>query len=247
MKFGRFCHLLSCVLLVNAIPRANATGDWPRISLPRESTVYPVDDTLVANGVPMQITAFISPLPPEKLLTWFRKAFDSHRVENRIGQKIVIGQARGGYYLTVEVEPTRNGSRGVASVSDLKTANEQREQTRNARDRWLRRLPPGSHIVTETASDNPRRHSELRIYANNQGTSINRDALRDILERDGLVLERESRADHAPAHATATPSTNALTLYFKGAQGEAIATISRDDRQRTVVVLNTITEKGKPR
>ena len=248
MTFGQFRHVASCLFLAVAVTApAHAAGDWPTIPLPKESTAYPVDDTIVTNGVPMQVTAFTSPQSQEKLLAWFRKKFEGHRVENRVGQKIVLGQARGEHYLTVQIEPTRDGSRGVAAVSHLKAAYDQREKTRAGRDRWLRQLPSGSRIISETASVNPRRHSEQRVYANAHSASVNRDALREILGRDGLILERESRVDNATAHATETLPTDARTLYFKGAQGEAIATISHDDKRRTVVVLNTITEKGKPR
>ncbi len=248
MIFRQPRHLAFCVFLAAAVAAsAHASGDWPTIPLPKESTAYPVDDTLVTNGVPMQITAFTSPLAQEKLLAWFRKTLDGHRVENRLGGKIVIGQARGEHYLTVQIEPTRDGSRGVAAVSHLKAAYDQRERTQAERDRWLRQLPPGSRLISETASTNRWRHSEQRVYANNHGASANRDALRDILGRDGLILERESRVDDAPTRAAATLPADARTLYFKGAQGEAIATISHDDNRRTVVVLNTITEKGKAR
>lgn len=248
MIFGLPRHPASCVLLAAAIAtHAHAAGDWPTIPLPRESTAYPVDDTIITNGVPMQITAFTSPLPQEKLLAWFRRALDGHRVEDRLGGKIVLGQARGDHYLTVQIEPTRDGSRGITAVSDLKAAYDRREQTQAARDRWLRQLPPGSRLISETASTNHRRHSEQRVYANSHDASINRDALCDLLGHDGLILEREARADDAPAHAAATPAPGPRTLYFKGAQGEAIATISHDDNRGTVIVLNTITEKGEPR
>ena len=250
MNLGRFQARRYCLALLLAVAvttPAHADGDWPTIPLPKEITAYPVDDTIVADGVPMQVTAFTSPQSQEKMLTWFRKKFGGHRVENRVGQKIVLGQARGEHYLTVQIEPTRDGSRGVTAVSHLKAAYDQREKTRAERDRWLRQLPPGSRIISETASANHRRHSEQRVYANSHSAAANRDALNDILGRGGLILERESRVDDATAHAAATLPADTRTLYFKGAQGEAIATISRDDSRRTIVVLNTITEKGKPR
>ena len=248
MTFGQLRHLASCLFLAVAVTSpAHAAGDWPTIPLPKESTAYPVDDTIVTNGVPMQVTAFTSPQSQEKLLAWFRKKFEGHRVENRVGQKIVLGQARGEHYLTVQIEPTRDGSRGVAAVSHLKAAYDQREKTRAGRDRWLRQLPAGSRIISETASANHQQHSEQRVYANAHSASVNRDALREILGRDGLILERESRVDNTPTHAAATLPADARTLYFKGAQGEAIATISHDENRRTVIVLNTITETGEPR
>ncbi len=248
MTFRLPRHLVSCILLAVAIAAsAHAAGDWPTIPLPKESTAYPVDDTVVTNGVPMRITAFTSHQSQERLLAWFRKKLEGDWIENRSGGKIVLGQARGEHYLTVQIEAIRDGSRGVAAVSHLKAAYDQREQTRAERDRWLSQLPPGSRIVSETSSENPMRHAGQLIYSNTHSASVNRDALREILSRDGLVLERESRVDDAPAHAATTLPADARTLYFKGAQGEAIATISYDDNRRTVVVLNTITEKGKPR
>ena len=246
MTWGVLCRLAPCLFLAlwGAAP-VRAASDWPAIPLPEESTAYPVDDALVANGVPMRISAFTSPLSPEKLLAWFRQKFDGRLVENRFDGKVVLGQARGDHYLTVQIEPARHGSRGVAAVSDLRTAYEQREQTRAARDRWLRQLPSGSRIVSETTSKNPWRRTEQLVYANAHGISLNRDALREILSRDGLILEHEARADEAPAgHAAALPA-DARTLYFKGAQGEAIATLTYDDERRTVVVLNTIADQGQ--
>lgn len=245
MIFSAPHYLALYVILaaVIAVP-AYADGNWPTIPMPKESTRYPVDDILVTNGVPMQITAFTSPLPQEKLLKWFRKTLDGHWVEDQFGKKTVIGQARGNYYFTVQMEPTHDGSRGIVAICDLKAAYEQREKTQAKRNHWLHQLPSGSHIISETTSENRWRRSEQQIYTNTHSAATNRDVLRDVLGRDGLLFERESRVDDTQPTSTMSP-TNGRTLYFKGAHGEAIATISSDDDRHTIIVLNTIIEKGK--
>lgn len=223
---------------------ALAEPGWPRPSLPENVTVYPVEDVVVTNGLPMKLTAFSSRQPRALLLEWFRQNLGKAVVENRLGDKIILGQARGDHYLTIQLESTGAGTRGLAAVTDLKTAYDQQDQTRATRDRWLQSLPPGSQILSATTSSDRGQRAEHLIYLNKQSASTNRDVLRDFLEQRGLSFERETRAAERPAASAKDLSADARTLYFRGQAGEAMATITRDAQEMTVVVLNTISGTG---
>ncbi len=234
--------LFACLVAHGA---ANAQERWPIVPLPAESTAFPVNDIVIANGLPMKLSAFSSRATPEQLRAWYRKRLEAPLVESRLGQKIVLGQAHGDYYVTIQLEPVPTGTRGIVSVSNLKTAYEQQAQTQAARREWLRKLPPGSRILSETASENTNQRSRQLIFANRQGIAANRDALKTALRDEGLAYERETGIEDAPRHHAGGLPEEARTLYFKGRTGEAMATIT-DDRGETVVVLNTTQAQGKP-
>lgn len=224
---------------------AYAQERWPTVPLPPESIAFPVDDVVITNGVPMKLSAFSSPATPEKLRAWYHKQMQAPLVENRFGQKIVLGQARGEHYVTIQLEQVPSGTRGIISVSNLKTAYEQQAQTQAARREWIQKLPPGSRILAETSSENASQRSQQIIFANRQGVAANRDSLKAALRDEGLVYERETGIEDASRqHAGGLPE-EARTLYFKGRTGEAMATIT-DDRGETVIVLNTTQAQGKP-
>jgi hypothetical protein len=231
---------LSAALMIG---HASAESAWPQIELPTSSTVFPVDDVIVANGLPMRLTAFSSRQSREQLMAWFRQSLGEPLVENRLGDKIVLGQAKGEHYLTIQLESTGTGTRGVAAVSHLKSAYDQQADTRAARDLWLQRLPSGSRILSRMSSSDRGQRAEHLVFINNQSESANRDALRTILENKGFSFERETVASDAPGASRSGRLADARTLYFKGKSGEAMATVARDSAEKTVVVLNTISSK----
>lgn len=230
---------------LTAFAPARALERWPTIPLPEESTAFPIDDVVVANGLPMKLSAFSSRTSPEKVRDWYYRRLEAPLVENRLGKKIILGQARGEYYVTVQLEPTVSGSRGIISVSNLKAAYEQQAQTQALHREWLQKLPSGSRILGETSSENPRQRSRQLVFVNRQGIAANRDALQSALRDEGLAFERETSIEDAPRRYGDRLPEEARTLYFKGSSGEAMATIS-SDRGETVIVLNTIQAQGKP-
>lgn len=227
-----------------ALATAGAQERWPSVPLPEESMAFPMDDVVIANGLPMKLSAFASRSSPEELRAWYHRRLEAPLAENRLGKKIVLGQPRGEYYVTVQLEPSLSGTRGIISVSYLKAAYEQQAQTQASHRERLQKLPPGSRILSETSSENPRQLSRQLVYANRQGIAANRDALQAVLRDDGLTYERETSIEDAPRRHTGELPEDARTLYFKSRSGEAMATISSDHGE-TVIVLNTIKAQGK--
>ena len=244
---GRLLLATALLCMVLARSPASAENAWPTIPFPDNITTYPVDDIVSANGLPMKLIAFSSNQPREQLLAWFRKKIGDKVVENRLGDKIILGQARGEHYVTIQLETTRTGTRGIAAVSHLKTAYEQQAQTLASREHWLRQLPSGSRILSETSSPAGTQRSVQLIYTNTHSTSANSNALRSILSDMGLAFEREIHATESSGAPQNQRLADAKTIYFKGKNGEAMATVTYSKNRHTVVVLNTISTPGEPR
>lgn len=66
--------VLSCALIAAALQPAFAAPptDWPEIALPANASRAVVGSQLSMDGVPLHITAFLSPERPEALAQWFR-------------------------------------------------------------------------------------------------------------------------------------------------------------------------------
>jgi hypothetical protein len=70
---------------------------------------------------------------------------------------------------------------------------------------------------------------------NGHSVELNRQALIDVLQQDGLALERESVG----------VVRDRMSLYFKGLEKEAIATIAKTKQGNTEIVINTITHPSE--
>jgi hypothetical protein len=223
---------LSWTAIVNAANVANAAGRWPQVDLPVDAVAYDIAPQLSVNGLPMQLRGFVSPRKPAEVARWFRQHLGQPVVENTLGGKLILGQGRGRYFLSVQLESLPNGTRGVVAVSDLKAAAERQGETRAATERLLSRLPPGSRLLEQTASSDGEKLARFAVVSNGYSEQVNRDRLVRMMREDGLDLEREAQAQK---------DGKGNTLFFKGAGKEAIAVISRGAGGSVTLALNTIT------
>lgn len=236
--------LLLCAVVHGNGVRAQAA--WPEIPLPRDARPFPVGDKLVHNGMPMRLKGFTAAAPVEELAEWFRRRLGQPLVENRVGENLVLGKANGDYYLTVQLVAAGHRTRGVAAVAHLKgQANE--DVAGAGGTRWRQRLPAGTEIVSQLASEDKGRRSLHLIAINDQSEEANAETLIASLRGDGLQLERASRVADAPASPQASRLGDARLLFFKGAGKEGMATVARNREGRTVIVLNTISSSGADR
>ena len=243
-KLRRVQALLALAAAVCAslpAPPALAQRTWPSVALPGDAQAFSAGEELGVNGTPMRIRGFLSTRPTRDVAEWFRSSLGGTVVESRVGPKHILGQARGDFYVTVQLEQVAGGTRGLVATSDLKTAVEQHEQTQADTQRWLLRLPAGSRILSRIGSQDGARLASQLVYSNGVGEERNGEVLRDVMREEGLRLEREAvGGSEGKAGDDGAPAAGRV-LFFKGGGKEATAVISRLPDGRTSVVLNTVT------
>lgn len=230
---------LMLMVLANTVLAQTA---WPTIALPSEASTFDIGKQVNVNGLPMRMHGFVSALKPAQLAAWFRQHMGKPLVENRVADKLILGRVQDEYYLTVQLEPAGTGSRGVATVTHLKTAYDNRAENRANTEHWLARLPAGSKLMSKMTSEDAGKVSTYLLVTNTQSEDLNRDRLKSLMHDDGFKLEQEAVPDEKAAASLPAGQGTGKTLYFKGQGKEAIATIYRDSNGNTAIVLNTITQ-----
>lgn len=225
---ARACAVAAALLLAGATCAAAPAASWPSVALPSGAKPFQIGEQLSVGGYPMRLQGFVTNTAPLETADWFRRSLGQPLVEDVVQDKLVLGQARGGYYVSVMLEALpngRSGTRGTVTVSDLKTAYDRRDATRAVNERLLARLPYGTRLVTQMTSTERGKATAYVLAENGQSLQLNRDYLVDKLQAEGYVLEREARPD--PRQAPALPETLAAgrTLFFKGKNKEAMAVI----------------------
>ncbi|MES2207486.1 MAG: hypothetical protein V4525_11930 [Pseudomonadota bacterium] len=238
-KVKRLVFVWSYLLLV-FIPLSTAFSavlprltQWPSITLPAHIQTTPLAEELIVNGLPMQVLVFSSQQPASVVVEAFKKAWGSPLVENKIDSKIILGRAHGSqheYYLCVEIEALGQRTRGTISQTNIKRGHETYSAIQEQHQRWINRLPAASQITSDIVSQDAGILSKHLIISNQHALDINSNYLKRLLAHEGFELEKESRATH---------NTLITTLFFKGKNKEAMATISKNALAQTIIVLNT--------
>jgi hypothetical protein len=204
--------------------------EWPRVALPGDLRPFDIAREITHNGLPMRLQGFVSALPADRLVEQFRRSLGEPLVENRVGAQRVLGRMQGDFYVSVQIEPAGQGSRGTTAVTHLKVARDQEDAVRQQRERWSSRLLPGSRVLSQTVSRDGPRHATHLVFSNTHGEAQNREGLASLLQGEGLALEREGHPEGDAGR----------VLFFKGQGKEAMATLHRDGNGRTTVVLNVV-------
>lgn len=242
LAFKKMAALVACALsylLATPVARAH---EWPDLPLPKAIQTFDIGQQITVNGLPMRVRGFLSPMKTDRLAQTFRETWGSPVVENRLGKQLVLGQLRGEYYLSVQLEAAGKGSRGVLAVTHLKAAYEAQDQTKIDSDRWLSKMPSGSHLVSQMISKDSGRLSTHLLIENSHSENLNRDRLKSLLLEDGLILQHEGTLGDSTAPQLSESVTSSKTLFFKGPGKEAMATIHRNNSGRAIVVLNIVTQ-----
>jgi hypothetical protein len=230
----RLSILLLLALLAWPATRAAHAAQWPEVRLPPGAQGFSMDGTIFANGMPMQVQGFLSKQPATQVIAWFRSSLGMPLVENHVGISTVLGRAQGSHYLTVQVEPAGNGSRGLIAQSNLPALFTGREEESSLQSRWLSRLPSGMRLHSLTRGHDGKRHYQYLVLGSPHASSLSRDAISSLMQQDGYALEREVQS--------VAPSSR--TLYFRGAAQEATAIILSNPDGSSAIVLNTIVTIG---
>jgi hypothetical protein len=220
---------------------AHAGVAWPVIAMPPNVQSFPVGEQLVSNGLPMRVQGFVAQNKTAMdVADWFRRSLGQPLMENRLGGKLILGRAHEGFYLTVQIEPSGKGVKGLVAVSDLKSMNESRERfVRDSRG-WLNRWPAGSQLLSHITSEDGGRITSQWSIANGHSGSLNRNALVSLMTQDGYALEREATSDAVAAERLALHLRDSRVLHFAGEGKQANATIGHDAQGRTNIVLQTV-------
>lgn len=227
--------------LLSAMTCSVLAEKWPSIQMPREVHSFEVGEGVTLNGTPMRLRGFVSSLPPRQVAEEFKRILGKSAIESTLPGKLIIGRREGEHYLVVEIEAAGTGSRGVTAVSQLEVAQDQRASARATSDLWMARMPAGSRLLSRMDSEDRSRLSRYLVISNGVDASVNRDRLVSALAADGFSLERESiLGGENPRPDRASP-VNGRMLFFRGVGKEGIATVHRDDRGQTTMVVNVVT------
>jgi len=211
----------------------SAAASWPQVDLPPGAAIVDMGRQITAQGVPLRMQGFSVGDSRAVVASWFRRHLPTPLMENQVAGKLVLGQGRGDFYITVQLEDLPQGTRGVVAVSNLKALQAQRAATQAQQQRYLARLPDGTRVISQLSSTEHGVATMQLAVANSYSEDVNRDRLRALMRDDGFVLEREVPAE-APGGAA-----SGGTLFFKGRGKDAMAVIFRDREGRVTVVLNT--------
>jgi hypothetical protein len=217
-----------------------AETDWPSPNLPSDLPTFGIGQQITLNGLPMRLQGFASPLPPQTLLKQFRRSLGEPLVESTSGARQILGRAEGTFYITVAVSAAGTGSRGTVAVTDLAGMAHGIDAQRASRAHWQDRLPAGSVIASDMASQDAAKAARHLVIVNAHGEAVNRDALLRLMQSDGYRLEREAAPDAAARASLPMQFGGATALYFNGPGKEAVAVIARTG-DKTAIVLNTVT------
>lgn len=228
------------LLLSNAC--ALAESPWPTIALPKEVQAFDIGERITVNGMPMHMQGFLSKAPPEQIAAWFRRILGSPLVESRLSKSLILGRPQGEHYLTIQLDPSGMGTRGMIAVAQLRAAFDHHADTRAANERWLGRLPSGSRLIRQIASEDAGKVANHIVIINGHSVELNRDRLQSLMHEDGMVLEREAGADDPVASRLPGRTVDGTTLFFKGPAKEAVAVVFRNSPGQTAIVLNMVTQ-----
>lgn len=238
-----FVHIGVAVTLMAAAGSAGAAAGWPLVELPKDAVAFTVGEQLVVNGLPMRLQGFVSNAAPLEIASWFRQHMGKPLMENLVSGKLVLGQPAGEYFISIQLEAVGRGTtRGIVSVSHLKAGYEKRSETKSAMERLLRRLPPGSRLVSQMESRDRGRLGSHVVISNLLHEDLNRNRLTAMMRDDGLMLEQDALVDSDTANRLPASAANGRAMFFRGAGTQAAAVIFRNEKGQTTVILNIVTE-----
>jgi hypothetical protein len=236
--FGRQFSVAFAALTLLSPASAVPDDTWPRIRVPEQVETVDLGQEVIVNGTQARIRYFVSHATPFQLAASFRKLLGEPLMENRRGDKLILGRGEGRYYVTVQLDPLGTGTRGVIAVAKP-PVNQEEPTDAGVTGRLLSALPPGSTLISHTSSIDGGTRADHDAIVNAHSVGINIEYVQRMLRADGFTLERASdpaRAVRMRSHV----ASDTRTLFFKRPGAEAIAVISSSDSGKSVIVLNRI-------
>jgi hypothetical protein len=233
-----FCLPFAAIALLHPALAAGIDAPWPKIQLPKQVDTFDIGKELVVNGTPSRITGFVSHVPPTVLASAFKQMLGHPLMEDHHGTSLILGRGEGQFYITVQLDPSGPGTRGVIAVT-APPANLETGGDASAARRLLATLPPGSKLTSHTWFVDAGVRAEQDAVLNSHSIGVNSEYIQRMLRADGFILEREagpSRSSHLPRNVSA----DSRTFFFKRPGAEAIAVLFTNDSGKSVVVLNRL-------
>jgi hypothetical protein len=208
---------------------------WPKLALPKTIQRFERTEPFWLNGFQTQTQVFISTLSVDEVKHLFKTQLNAPLIENHRGTLTILGQALNPRdYLTVTLEalPKREsstGSKGIISVTRL-----EEKPSHSPSNEWLAALPSPSRLLSDIQSDDANEQSHDLIIVNTHSLKTNREQLIQAMQQKGLSLEASPHASSLDDH----PIAKDQTLFFKGVQQEAMATLHRRSTGESQIVLH---------
>jgi hypothetical protein len=239
-KFFRNLFGLSMVALtlLHPVVAQSLNTSWPQLRIPQGIDTFDVGQELVVNGTPATVKGFVSQLPPAALVPAFRQMLGQPLMEDVHGSSLILGRSEGRYYITVQLDPSGSGTRGVIAVTrppDTTHASGDISATR----RIIAGLPPGSTLTSHTSFVDAGVRAEHDAVFNSHSIEINREYVQRMLRADGFILEHEA-GPSANTHLPQKVRADSRTFFFKRPGAEAIAVLFTDESGKSVIVLNRL-------
>ncbi len=221
MRYPFICrsHLqaIAGVMLIAWFGICMAGMNWPAIAWPSDMQHFSIANTLVVQGMPLQIHGFTASDSPEDLVNLLQQQYGGQLVRTQgAADTIFLGKPEGnGYFINFRIKPAGNqlGSQGEASLTSLSPINAHVQQFETDKSWWMRHLPSGYQLIQHQVSIDPHEQALYLIVAAPFGISTIRRTLANTLALQGFQPESD----------LSTVKTNDGPLYF-----------SADKRQATV-------------
>jgi hypothetical protein len=251
-QFTKKNKLRALIFVVPGLFSTNATAqsDWPNVALPDFVSQFNVGEEINSNGLPMQVHGFLAAKSAENVLDWFRKSLGRPIVESHLGRKTILGQANGHYFITVQVESSGKGSKGIVAVTDILRMVSNKDQTRSAQERFANALPANSKILNQLSSQDGDRVTQQITAINAQTASINRNVLINLMAADGYQVksdtsQRFNSKEILPPKKISSLQRDSSILMFEGNEKYALAVLFESTEGGTVIVLSTSKKIGQ--
>jgi hypothetical protein len=203
---------------------------------------FEVGKQVELNGVPVRIKGYVSDRPLAELVRWYQQVVGGRWVENKLGNKTVLGQRQGEFFVTVELVAMLGGLSGfttkvVTSTMDLRAAALQPTQTRDGFGNWTSRLPLTSQVLSHQV-DRTRTHESLHLMAvNRQSLEHNMAHFRREFAQNGF-REEPSRASETIRETAVQHAAQATEkLSFSAPNTDAVVVLGQHPTVGSTVVL----------
>ncbi|MDB5760978.1 MAG: hypothetical protein JWM30_4267 [Burkholderia sp.] len=231
-----------------SVASAESAAGWPDLPLPSGLELADVGPAIRIDGLDMQVRGFVSPEPVAELTARFRASLSGPLLTSQHGGKTILGQARGGYYLTVQLETAGSGTRGLVAQIDVAALLARRvpspDVDPDAGADWQHRLPAGMRVLSLVRSRAGERQLQHLVLQSDAALAGSGEALAHLLGRDGYRAVRSMSNRSSPSNHSSRPG---LALLFQGPGREATAVLTQnaDGTTSTVLSISTLVESTR--
>lgn len=225
---------LLCLALLT--PSLVGAGIGPIVlPVPPGSRVHSLGDGLVLNGAPLAVRLFSVASTVRETSAWYDRELGAPLSHSASGRADVLVYRMRSQWLTLQLQPTLQGTRGLIALSDPESVHKVGIGQAPTSARWLAHMPVGSRLLLDLRSRDRDRYAHQMAIANHQPPDRNRDAVMAAMADQGLLLDRE-----VTVAASARGAPGGHVLHFQGDTARAVATIQHFPGGQGFVVLTTL-------